>query len=319
MSITKPQSSALIPQEKAAQQPAGLVLDTLPILALDHPGASDPEYRKRRDEIARAALEFHLGDPSTRQIPAIRYTKEEQRVWRHVNERLEPLHEQWACSLYKEGRRRISIPEDHIPQLADLSTRLGEINGYRLEPIHGLVDPRAFLSRLADKVMLSTQYMRHHSCPEFTPEPDIIHEVLGHVPTFTDGAMVNFQFMIGKAAQTATEEEFKSLSRLYWFTVEYGLIEEGDKIRAFGAGLLGGIQDLTNAMTEKVPLQKFTMDEVINTPYEYSFGQPRFFVFPSLEFLHRETKKLIAGFRANREHYDDFGAPLETLNGRYKK
>ena len=135
----------------------------------------------------------------------------------------------------------------------------------------------------------------------FTPEPDIIHEVLGHVPTFTDERMIAFQRMIGKAARTATEEELEKLSRLYWFTVEYGLILENGEPKAFGAGLLGGIQDLTNAMTRNIPLQTFTMEEVIKTDYNYSLKQPRFFVFLSLPFLHQETKNLIAGFQRQED------------------
>jgi phenylalanine-4-hydroxylase len=281
-------------------------LTTLPILDLNHPGANDVEYRKRRDAIIQKAIEFHsctskLSNKKERGIPVVEYSEEEHKVWRHICQKLKPLHEKWACSIYLEGRKKLGLDEKKIPQLKDLHTQLQSINGFKLEPIHGLVDPREFLMKLEHKTMLCTQYIRHHSKPEFTPEPDVVHEIVGHVPLWTNDALVQFSRLIGRAARIATEEEVKWLSNLYWFTVEFGLIEEQGEIKAFGAGLLGGISDLTNAMSGKATIKPFTTDEVIKIDYNYSFEQPVFFVIPRVEFLLNETRKLVSRFEKGNE------------------
>ena len=281
--------------------PVEVNITTLPILDLDHPGAHDPKYRKRRKEITTAAIEFHQQDPTNREIPLLQYTEEENQVWQHVLQKLKPLHEKWACSWYKEGWKKMKISEDTIPQIRELSAQLQVLNGFRLEPIHGLVQPKEFLLKLSQNIMLCTQYIRHSSKPEFTPEPDIIHEVLGHVPMFTHPELNEFQQMIGQAAAIATDTELEWLNRIYWFTIEYGLIRENGEIKAFGAGLLGGIQDLTNAFTGKTIIIPFDIQTVINTDYNYSFEQPRFFVMASIGEVKEETRKLISTFEAHRK------------------
>ncbi len=271
-----------------------LVIETLPILDLDHPGAHDLEYRKRRLMIANAAIAFHGVDPTSREIPIIPYTEEEHGVWRHIIQEITPLQEKWACSMYKEGRRQLqSISGQRLPVLREVDQEMEQKCSFRLEPVHGLVTAREFLMKLADDTMFCTQYIRHHSKPEFTPEPDIVHEILGHVPMFTHAPLREFSRMIGRAARLATEEQMVFLNRLYWFTVEFGLIEENGQIKAFGAGLLGGIQDLRNAFEGGALIKPFDLSKVIHTDYNYSFNQPVFFVIPSLDTLIEETGKFL--------------------------
>src|SRR6185436_1771625 len=122
--------------------------------------------------------------------------------------------------------------------LSEMNRSLKETTGFRLAPIEGLVETRAFLSWLSYRVMLSTQYVRHHSRPDYTPEPDIIHESIGHIPSFTNAEFADFSQFIGRGARIANDQQLEQLGRLYWFTVEFGLVEEGDSFKAFGAGLL---------------------------------------------------------------------------------
>lgn len=267
--------------------------EILTILDLDHPGANDPAYRTRREHIAALAKEFRR-NPSA--IPTLNYTDDEHETWSIVNQELDTLHEQRACTLYLEVKPELDIPKDHIPQMRDLSKAIEKFQGMRLAPVEGLVDSRSFLSQLGKKVMLCTQYVRHRSRPTFTPEPDIIHEFLGHVPTFGNKDLVEFSAMLGQAARTATEEELKKLERLYWFTLEYGLIAENGKTKAFGAGLLAGIEDMNNAFKPGADIREFSIEEVIKTNYNYSFLQPTYFIIPSFEYLRKETKKLLSTF-----------------------
>ncbi len=266
-------------------------IETLPILDLDHPGAQDAEYRERRRVIVQNALDFHAhggGD-----IPLVVYSEDEHETWAIINSVISVLHQKWACQEYLRGRELIQIDMLRIPQLCDLDLVLRRV-GFRLEPIHGLVLPRQFLFKIAQKAMLCTQYIRHSSNPFFTPEPDIVHEVLGHVPMFMSEEVVMLQTLIGQGADHATEEQLTCLNRLYWYSIEYGLIREDGEIKAFGAGLLGGIKDLTNAMTGERVIRPFVISDVILTDYNYSFEQPHFFVIESLPSLIADLKEWLA-------------------------
>lgn len=264
-------------------------------LPLEHPGAHDPEYRKRRDYIASLAKKFRE-DPEHKIID-VEYTPEEQKIWQIVATRLEELHKKRASSFYLEAKKKLGITTERIPQLSEMSKRLTELTGFRLAPIEGLVDTRAFLSWLSWRTMLSTQYIRHHSRPEYTPEPDIVHESIGHIPMFTNKNFADFSSFIGHGARIADDKQLEELGRLYWFTVEFGLVEENDKIKAYGAGLLSSFGELENAFTEKVERRPFDLEQVINTPYDYSDMQPVLYVVPSYEYLKDATRKYIESFQ----------------------
>jgi phenylalanine-4-hydroxylase len=260
------------------------------VLDLDHPGAKDPVYRARRDHLASlAAYHRHHG----LEAPRIDYTDEENSTWKAVTTRLNPLHEKYACFVHVDARHRLGIPDDHIPQLCDLSDRLETFHGFRLRAIEGLIEPKIFLSGLADHIMFCTQYIRHNSRPEYTPEPDIVHEIVGHVPMFADPEFVKLSLMIGQAAALADSDQITILDRLYWYTLEFGLIEDPSGIRAYGAGLLSSFGELSHAFTPEVEHRPFNMDEVVSTPYNYSSMQPLLFVIPSFGYLRREVESLL--------------------------
>jgi len=141
--------------------------------------------------------------------------------------------------------------------------------------------------------MHCTQYIRHDSRPDYTPEPDIVHEAIGHIPMFTDPNFVDFSRYIGKGARKANEEQLVELGRLYWFTIEFGLIEEGSQLKAYGAGLLSSFGELENAFTDKVERKPFDLEEVINQDYDYSKMQDLLFYIPSYAYLTKVTRKYI--------------------------
>lgn len=268
--------------------------DTLPILDLDHPGASDEAYRQRREHIASVARAFR--DDPNRPFPVVEYTADEDGVWKQCESLLAELHERYACRAYGEGRRKLALPTERIPQLGEVSERLHGLEGFRLWPVEGLVLPRIFLKHLERRIMLSTQYIRHPSRPLFTPEPDIIHELLGHAPMLTHPAFAEFSQLVGKGARIANDEQLEQMSRLYWFTVEFGLIEEPEGIRAFGAGLLGGIEDLRRAFADDADVRPFDLEEIIEIDYDYNHPQPIYFVIPSFSKLRRDVEMLIDRF-----------------------
>lgn len=261
-------------------------------LDLDHPGANDEEYRTRRDHIAGLAKNFR----ETGTITDVEYTDEEQAVWRIVATRLEELQAKRASEFYLDAKRKLGITTERIPQLSEMNRRLKELSNWRLAPIEGLVETRGFLSWLSYRTMLCTQYIRHHSRPEYTPEPDIVHEAIGHIPNFTNRDFADFSQFIGHGARIATDEQLEELGRLYWFTVEYGLIEENGETKAFGAGLLSSFGELEHAFTDNVERRPFDLERVVKTDYSYSDMQPILYVIPSYEFLKETTRKYIENF-----------------------
>jgi phenylalanine-4-hydroxylase len=177
-----------------------------------------------------------------------------------------------------------------------MNRRLKELTGFRLAPIEGLVETRGFLSWLSYRVMLCTQYIRHHSQPAYTPEPDIVHESIGHIPMFTNPNFADFSQFIGHGARIASDKQLEELGRLYWFTVEFGLVEDKDDIKAYGAGLLSSFGELVHAFGDEVVRKPFDLEEVINTSYDYSDMQPVLFVVPSYAELKEQTRRYIESF-----------------------
>jgi phenylalanine-4-hydroxylase len=260
-------------------------------LHLDHPGASDEAYRTRRDYIASLSKRFR----ETGEITDVDYTEEEQNIWRHVATRLEKAHERHASPFYLKAKKDLGITTERIPQLSEMNRRLKELTGFRLAPIEGLVETRGFLSWLSYRTMLSTQYIRHHSRPEYTPEPDIVHEAIGHIPMFTNPNFADFSQLIGHGARVASDEQLEELGRLYWFTVEFGLVEHEGDVKAYGAGLLSSYGELEHAFGDQVERRPFDLEQSINTPYEYSDMQPILYVIPSYAELKETTRKYIEG------------------------
>src|SRR6266852_2595305 len=201
----------------------------------DHPGFRDREYRKRRNQIAQLAMNFQPGD----QIPDAPYTAEEHQVWRTIWKALEPAHQKHACAEYLASLRRLNFDSDRIPQLREVNERVQAISGFRLEPVAGLVQPRVFLENLANGVFLCTQYIRHHSTPLYTPEPDVVHEIIGHGVTLASDRLAELTRLFGEAVKrTTSAEALEGLSRIYWFTIEFGVLRENGSLKAYGTGLL---------------------------------------------------------------------------------
>src|SRR5688572_22980900 len=261
-------------------------------LHLDHPGASDEEYRKRRDHIASLSKKFR----ETGVITDVEYTDEEQGIWRHVATRLEELHQKHASPFYLQAKKDLGISTERIPQLSEMNRRLKELTGFRLAPIEGLVETRGFLSWLSYRVMLSTQYIRHHSRPEYTPEPDIVHESIGHIPMFTNPAFADYSQFVGHGARLANDKQLEELGRLYWFTVEFGLVEHEGEVKAYGAGLLSSYGELEHAFSDEVERRPFDLEQVINHDYTYSDMQPVLYVIRSYAELKEVTRKYISSF-----------------------
>lgn len=259
----------------------------------DHPGFRDPSYRARRDAIARLALDYREGDPP----PLVAYTDQEHAVWRTVWENLEPLHKSRAIREWREGAAELSLDKRAVPQLVEIDERL-KAPGMQMLPVAGLISARGFLSCLGRGVFLSTQYMRHHSRPLYTPEPDVIHELIGHATSFFDPDFVRLSQLFGQAALVADAPTLARLERVYWYTLEFGLARERDEIKAYGAGLLSSYGEL-GGFESRSKLEPFDLEKVSRTPYDPTNYQKVLFVASSFRQMAREVgqwlESVIAG------------------------
>lgn len=245
-------------------------------LSADHPGFSDPDYRRRRNEIARVALDYVDG----RDVPRVVYTEAEHGVWREVWSHLRPLHARYACREYLEAGERVRLDPQNVPQLADVNTLLRAREGFRLAPVAGLVSGRMFLSYLARRTFLSTQYMRHHNAPLYTPEPDVVHELVGHASTLAHPSFTQVSELFGQAALRCDDEGMTAVARLYWYSLEFGLVRERGEIKAVGAGLLSSYGELAR-FEERAELRPFDAKVIADTPYDPTDYQAVLFVADS--------------------------------------
>jgi phenylalanine-4-hydroxylase len=257
----------------------------------NHPGLGDEGYVRRRRELFALCRQHRLDRLGP---PLIDYTPEETRIWREVSPKLDELHRQHASSIYLQAKRALGISQTTIPQLRDLSDQLKRATRMHLVPAEGPLPYRTFYSYIAERGFPVTQFIRHGSHPEFTPEPDMIHDCLGHVPPLMNQDYAELLTLIGKAASiTPHAEHVQALKRFSWFSIEFGLIEEEGQTKVFGAGILSSTGEIPFALSAQVKRRPFVTNEVIATDYDPSRMQDQLFVIPSFVFLRREIEALV--------------------------
>ncbi|MEM6993024.1 MAG: phenylalanine 4-monooxygenase [Myxococcota bacterium] len=262
----------------------GFVGEEVRLVALeqDHPGFLDPAYRARRDEIARLAGRYVAGGP----LSDVAYNDDEQAVWRHVWTKLEPLHAAHACRVYHEGCGSFSFDHQHIPSFKAINARLEPMEGFSLAPVAGLVLPETFLRQLANRRFLATQYMRHPSQPLYTPEPDVVHEYIGHVPMLAHPELAALNLAFGDASMRADESEIEALIRVYWYTIEFGVLQESDVIKVYGAGILSSFGEIERF--GEAQLNPWNLGVMAKTSFDPTTYQSQLFVAPPFEQLRVE-------------------------------
>jgi phenylalanine-4-hydroxylase len=254
----------------------------------DHPGFRDREYRARRNAIAQIAMTYQPGSP----IPTAPYTELEHGVWQTIWKALGAAHREHACAEYLECLERLDFDTDRIPQLDEVSKKVEAISGFRLEPVAGLVEPRVFLESLARGVFLSTQYIRHHSTPLYTPEPDVAHEIIGHAVTLASTRLAELNRLFGEAVRrTKLSSDFERLARVYWFTIEFGVLREDGRIKAYGTGLLSSAGEL--AEMHKAELRPLDLKVAADHVYDPTHYQSLLFCADSFEQMYQTLREFL--------------------------
>jgi phenylalanine-4-hydroxylase len=256
-------------------------------LADDHPGAGDPDYQARRNEIAALALAWNPGEPA----PDVRYSDAEQDVWRTVSREIAPKHDELAIAEFLEAKAALDLPVDGVPSLDLVSDRVEPLTGFRYVPAAGLVPLREFYGSLSERIFHSTQYVRHPASPLYTPEPDIIHEVVGHghllaTPTFSE-----LHHLTGEATHRLSDEEnLRFLSRVFWFSVEFGVVVEDGELKAYGAGILSSYGEIDEF--REMEHRPIDLVEMGTADYDITHYQPVLYRAESLD----EVREVVGGF-----------------------
>ncbi|MEA2254413.1 MAG: phenylalanine-4-hydroxylase [Solirubrobacteraceae bacterium] len=268
-------------------------------LGEDHPGFNDPAYRARRNEIAAAAMAWSPGEP----IPHVDYAEIEHEIWRVVCRELHDKHERYACREFLLGKERLGLPEDGVPQLSEVTDALRPLTGFEYRCAPGLVPLREFYGSLADRVFHSTQYVRHPSEPLYTPEPDIIHEVIGHGNMLASPRFAELKRMAGEAARRVrTDAALQLIADVFWFTMEFGVLREGGALKAYGAGILSSYGEIEEF--RHMEIRPIDLAEMGSIEYDITKYQPVLYCAESMDHL----EEVVGGFFAQAD--DDTPARL---------
>jgi len=298
----------------------------------DHPGFTDKEYKIRRKELAAVTESYRHGES----IPYIEYNDNEKRTWNAVFDKLGSLSQQYACKEYLLALERMQkycgYSSSTIPQLNDISNFLQQETGFSLRPVQGLLSARDFLNALAFRVFFSTQYIRHHGNPFYTPEPDICHELMGHAPMFADRTFADFSQQIGLASLAASDADVDKLASCYWFTVEFGLVQQEGELKSFGAGLLSSFGEMEWACSgepsmevremggmlanhpglEKPVVRPFKPEEAATMPFPITTYQPIYYCAESMEKM-KEQMAQFAEIEITQPFYPQYDSLTQSI------
>ncbi|MCX5380996.1 phenylalanine 4-monooxygenase [Streptomyces sp. NBC_00091] len=246
----------------------------------DHPGFADRAYRRRRAAIAAAAEAHRPGRPA----PHVSYTEEEEATWRTALTRLGDLHTHLAAPEFLDAARALDLPADRIPQLDEVSVRLTALTGFRLEPAPGLVPLRRFYGSLADSCFRATQYLRHTARPLYSPEPDVLHELVGHANALAHPRFAALYRLAGQAAaRMESGQGLDLVSKVFWFTLESGVLAAPDGPRAYGASILSSSGEL--GQFRGAEIRRLDIDSVARAEYDITAYQSVLFQADSMDHL----------------------------------
>jgi phenylalanine-4-hydroxylase len=262
-------------------------------------------------EEARTRGELYISQPYEQ------YSKENHETWRKLFERMRPRWARYANDWFLHGVDALQLPSDRVPRLEDVNRRLGPLTGFEARPVSGYVPGFLFFDCLKRREFPTTVTIRPGDRMDYLPEPDIFHDVAGHVPMHTEKWFADTLVRFGECAHTAAEitadiadqgerarrltSVMRALSRFFWFTVEFGLMRGRDGIRAYGSGLLSSYGELEHAIeSDEVQRYPIQLEWVINQVAEIDHYQPILFIVDSFDHLFGLVDELERWMRAGK-------------------
>ena len=219
------------------------------------------------------------------------YTREEHEVWDTLYARQIKLLPGRASSAFLRGLDALKLSEAGIPNFEELSARLMKLTGWQVVAVPGLVPDDVFFDHLANRRFVSGNFIRRRDQLDYLQEPDVFHDVFGHVPMLADPVFADYMAAYGRGGQRALQlGGLKYLSRVYWYTVEFGLVEEDEGLRIYGAGIVSSAGESVFALDDASPNRiGFDLERVMRTEYRIDDYQQNYFVIPSFDELLRVT------------------------------
>ena len=225
------------------------------------------------------------------------YTPEQHAVWAELVSRRMPQLNQHACQEYLDGFHQIGLREDSIPNLAEVNKRLGPRTGWNATPVSGFLPPDAFFEMLAARQFPTTTWLRSRDSLEYTPEPDIFHDVFGHVPMHAHPVFADFLQEYGRVcAGLKDKDKLERMGRLFWFTVEFGVIRQNGTIKLYGSGLISSHGEssyvIESVKTGQGPeIRDFNLDQVLNQEFLVSEMQKVLYAVESFEQIYEAAQQ----------------------------
>lgn len=224
------------------------------------------------------------------------YTAEDRKVWDMLFERQYPRLQRSASEAHLRGLELIGFRKGYIPNFDRINAVLKAETGWQLAVVPGIVPDYTFFELMAHKHFPATTWLRKLSELDYLEEPDMFHDVFAHVPLLSNQAFVGFLESISRIGLGYCGDDWaiERISRLYWFSVEFGLIKEKNKLKIYGAGILSSAGETDYCLTEKPPKYPFDVAQMMNTPYRKDIFQDRYFVIDSYEQLYHAIPQIEA-------------------------
>jgi len=219
------------------------------------------------------------------------YTPEQHATWAELVGRRMPQLREHACREYLDGFEQIGLREDLLPDLSAVSARLAPRTGWESTPVSGFLPADAFFAMLAARMFPTTTWLRSRESMEYTPEPDIFHDVFGHVPMHAHPVFADFLEHYGKVCAGLTDaEDLERMGRLFWFTVEFGLIRQDGGVKVYGSGLISSHGECSRVIAGGSEVKDFDLDAVLEQRFDTGAMQPVLYAVESFEQIYDAAK-----------------------------
>ena len=216
----------------------------------------------------------------------IHFTAEENETWKILIERQLEVVKNRACKEFIHGLEKLNLPLDRIPQCQEISAVLQQCTGFSVVPVSAIIPLKEFFRLLANRQFPAASFIRIREELDYLQEPDIFHEYFGHCPLLTDPSYADFVQWYGETALNADKHTRSILGRLFWFTIEFGLVQTENGLRIYGGGILSSFSETKYALESEIPQRNaFKLAKILNTHYRYDEIQKEYFVLENLSHL----------------------------------
>lgn len=236
----------------------------------------------------------------------VEWSEQENQTWSKLINRQKDIIVGRACDEYLKGLEILNFPQDRIPQIPDINKILDECTGWGVAPVPAIIQPAEFFNLLANKRFPAATFIRVPEEMDYLQEPDIFHEVYGHTPLLTNQAYADFMEKFGKLALEAQPKDRRRLFRLFWFTIEFGLVKTENGLKAYGGGILSSIGETQYCLTDEPETTDFETLKVLRTPYRIDIMQPLYFVINEFDDLFKILDDDVLDILAQAKELGDF-------------